>query len=138
MQVRLTQLLEQTLLSAGDSPQTLINLFTDWKSGPEDGSYHFGKDAFNRDSRLLRHVHMIPVGVPGDLAKWDAAWGRESKRTSDRFLFYADGGRPYGFLLIFIVNDPGAHGFLDDRANKALLGKFEQIADDFVHFGTVP
>lgn len=128
--------LETYLVDSLVDPKIFINDFLDWKSGDEDDSYYFAKDAFNLHSEHVRHVHMVPLFEQNSIEKWDANWRKFRKRTSDRYLFYVDGGH-FGYLLLYIVNDPGAHTFLSDPsdAERELLREFERIADNFVHFG---
>lgn len=138
VQVRLTEALRTQLLADGLDPDILIKRFSDWKGGDEYGSYLFGKDGLGLKSKVLRHVHMVPLHDAEALAKWDQAWRRKppGRKTSDRYLFYCDGGKSYGFLLIYIVGDPGAHEvFLSTEA--ALIGSFEKCAEEFVNSGKI-
>lgn len=120
----------------------LIAAFSDWKVnqakfGPGDEraeAYEFAKDAFNRGSKVCRHVHMVPIGDDGSLIEWNENWENYRKRTSDRILFYANGDS-YGYLLIQIVDDPGGHGVFSD---KGLLAYLEAVADAFVFHGKLP
>ena len=139
MRVQLLPALAEQLLNSGHAPQTLVEAFSDWKAAGEDDHYLFARDALNRGSKWLRHVHIVPLNNVEALEHWDAAWSRYRKRTSDRYLFYVDGGSLYGFLLLHIVDDPGAHRFLSTptKAEQQLLNVFEHIADKFVHYGTI-
>jgi len=81
---------------------------------------------------------MVPLFVESDLAKWDRAWQlHQARRTSDRYLFYADGGAHKGFLLIDILNDPGAHDIWKP-AYRQMLNAWEGIAEQFIFFGIAP
>lgn len=139
VQVRLTEALKTQLLAEKLDPNVLTQRFSDWKSGDEYSSYLFGKDGLGLNTIVLRHVHMIPLHDPNALSKWDIAWKRTppGRKTSDRYLFYCDGGTGYGFLLIYIVGDPGGHDVLSAPGSKPLINKFEACADQFVHFGTI-
>ena len=137
MDVRLTGNLESSLnANDGLTPQALISYFAEWKQSPATEDYFFGKDAFNRGSSVLRHVHLPPKSSADEIARWQTCWRRRRNRTSDRHLFYVDRGLGR-YLLIFIVDDPGAHEFLANPTSeqKALLTEFERIANDFYYFG---
>jgi Toxin YafO, type II toxin-antitoxin system len=137
MDVRLSGILESSLnANDGLTPQALINYFTEWKQSPATEDYYFGKDAFNRGSSVLRHVHLPPKSSSDGIAVWQTCWRRQRNRTSDRHLFYVDRGLGR-YLLIFIFDDPGAHEFLANPTNeqKALLTELERIANDFYYFG---
>ncbi len=130
--------LQEAFSAENINAQHFIDRFVQWKHSGEDESYFFGKDALNLHSCMVRHVHMVPISTPNALAAWDTNWQRRRKRVSDRFLFYVDGGR-HGYLLLYIVNDPGAHEFLSskDSANQAVQRVIQVMADEFYHFGTV-
>jgi Toxin YafO, type II toxin-antitoxin system len=139
MDVRLTGILESSLnRHDGLTPQALINYFSEWKQSPTTEDYYFGKDAFNRGSKVLRHVHLPPKSSSDGIARWQTCWRQQRNRTSDRHLFYVDRGLDR-YLLIFIVDDPGAHELLAHPTpeQKALLTEFERIASEFYYFGKV-
>lgn len=140
LKAQLSPRLHRELLSIGLAvPQVFVARFLEWKSGDEDSSYYFGKDAFNRNSKWLRHVHMVPIASPDALEQWDKNWQRSRARKSDRYLFYSDGGS-FGYLLLGVVNDPGAHQFLaePDSSDRLVLLEMEKQADAFYHFGKLP
>jgi len=68
---------------------------------------------------------------------WDEAWSRYGKRTSDRYLFYTYGGARLGWLLLDLIDDPGAHlvWTLEYRAYRHTL---EAWAEAFSDFGVLP
>lgn len=146
--VRVSPLLEGMLRDAGLDPSALMASFSDWQDlrqqaerrhgdpdHPDGDHYEFGKDAFNRGSRVGRHVHLVPIATPGDIEVWNRAWRRGGRRTSDRLLFYAAGGVAHGFLLLLIVDDPGGHAVF---AERDLMSRLEAWADAFVAFGRMP
>lgn len=134
-QVRIVSSLEARLIANGLDPNQLLQDFSSWKdSSDPDSCYIFGKDAFNMNSTRLRHVHMVPLFSNDDQEKWNLAWRRFSRRTSDRYLFYADGGVREGYLLIDILDDPGAHTIWSP-ANKQILSNWEEIAEKFIIYG---
>lgn len=135
--VKLTSDLTDQLLAENLDPIQLIIDFSDWKAGAEDDHFVFGRDGLGRGSKLLNHVHMVPLFVPEDWDEWQRCWENSWPRKSDRYLFYADGGLAYGYLLIAIINDPGAHKVWS-APFKAYRIALEQIADDFFYFGKVP
>lgn len=59
------------------------------------------------------------------------------RRTSDRYLLYAYGGHREGYLLISVIDDPGAHELWAPQ-NKARRQALEEIAEAFCVFGTIP
>ena len=133
--VRLTSQLDSQLQLAGNDPNDLIADFQDWKTGAPDNSYTFGEDLLGIGSSYLYHAHMVPVTVAADLTRWSKAWSQRKKRTSDRYLFYANGGMREGYLLIALIDDPGAHAIWQ---NQTALQDLEQVADDFCVYGLVP
>ncbi len=138
LKAQLSPWLTQAFAAEGLDAQRFMDRFLQWKQIGEDESYFFGKDALNLRSKLIRHVHMVPLASPQDLAKWDTNWQRGRKRASDRFLFYVDGAR-HGYLLLYIVNDPGAHDFLNSPSpdSQAVRKAMQTMADQFYHFGVV-
>ncbi len=140
LKAQLSPRLHRELLSFGiTAPQVFIERFLEWKDGGEDSSYFFGKDALNRSSKWLRHVHMVPIASPDTLEQWNNNWQKYRARRSDRYLFYSDGGS-FGYLLLGIVNDPGAHQFLSEpnQDDRLVLLAMEKQADAFFHFGKLP
>ena len=87
-------------------------------------------------TKVLYHVHMVPRNVPGAQQQWDQDWRRYGRRTSDRYLFYANSGSGRDYLLIDLVDDPGAHQVWD-AAYAEYRKELEKTADDFVYFGKV-
>jgi hypothetical protein len=106
----------------------------------------FGKDAPYRKPKVagdkdLMHVHLMPSVSKGDNDVWVKKWALSrpaSHRTSDHVLVYTedDSGN---FLLIAILDEPGAHAVADMRtpANQALMESFAAIAEAFRHHGAV-
>ena len=119
----------------GLTPQDLITDFQDWKSGHPDDHYLFGHDVRGIGSAYLLHAHMAPLTITADKVTWDAAWQKCRKRTSDRYVFYADGGSREGYLLVAVIDDPGAHAIWQ---NAVAVSDFEQVAEDFCVFGNTP
>ena len=112
---------------------TLITDFSEWKSGDEFEHPIFCHDQVENG---LHHVHMVPLNKIEDLKKWDAQMVKKHtrhKRRSDRYLLFADGGR-FGYLLIQILDDPGAHALWK---NKAALKNYLTVADNFIFNGSV-
>lgn len=116
---------------------TLAQEFAAWKAGGEDDHYDFGKDGLGINSKVLCHVHMVPKNVRGAQDAWDKAWARYGRRTSDRYLFYAYGGPRLGWLLLDVIDDPGAHKVWEDEQRDYRL-QLEAWAQAFVDFGKVP
>ncbi|WNO03979.1 hypothetical protein [Rhodoferax mekongensis] len=137
VKVAITNALRGQMQAWGLDPAELIEDFTTWKSGPEDDHFTFGSNALGRGSKLLHHVHMVPLFVPEAYDQWLVNWENYRPRTSDRYLFYVDGGLAYGYLLIAIINDPGAHAVWQPQYAQ-YRKDLESIADDFFHFGIIP
>lgn len=102
----------------------------------------FGRDVANIGSQYVRHAHMIPINDANNLALWkkihakNQKYNRHQHQLSDRYLIYANGGR-YGYLIMDIINDPGAHQIWASRF-KAVRDRWEEIASDFVCLGKLP
>lgn len=137
--VHLTGALRETLAAVGLDARVLADQFQQWKDGQALGREHyaFGRDAAGLGNPRLRHVHLVPLFVPQDEQRWRLAWRRGSERKSDRYLFYADGTPAHGYLLIAVINDPGAHAIWQPK-HRAFIRLIERIADDFHHHGTLP
>lgn len=135
--VRIASELAAEIQADGLDPQDLISDFQDWKAGQPDDSYIFGWDVLGIGSTYLYHAHMVPLNVKADLVTWDNAWSLRGRRTSDRYLFYADGGAREGFLLVAVIDDPGAH-LIWQAAYKSMRDELEHIAEQFCVYGIVP
>lgn len=85
---------------------------------------------------------MIPMNNAGNLASWKKIYAKNKKynsyqpQLSDRYLIYADGGR-HGYLIIDLINDPGAHQIWNARF-KGIREHWEEVASDFVCLGKLP
>lgn len=79
-----------------DANHLLIEAFQTWKSGGEYGHYLFGKYAayaaasVDGTPYLLRHVHLAPLSDQEQLKRWNGAWLRRSRKTSDKVLVYVE------------------------------------------------
>lgn len=136
VKVAVAPALQEKLLSQGLDPQVLLEDFKLWKSGDdEDDSYIFARDGLNRNSKYLAHAHMLPT-LEDALNSWNFAWTKHRKRTSDRYLFYVDGGLVYGYLLLDIVDDPGAHNVWKNEPSK--MAALERAAEQFFLSGLIP
>jgi hypothetical protein len=120
----------------------LIEDFREWKQpGPSgwDDHWAFGKDANNRGSTCLFHVHMIPANNSSEEEKWLSNYEADPPRSrkSDRLLFYAYGGNRIGYLLMELVDDPGGHDvFTDKRRPTRVI--WEGIARTWADLGKKP
>lgn len=145
MKVRMTADLRWRLQKIGHDPDLYIQEFSSWQSlgGGEDDHFWFGKDgAYDQprgslNERVLRHVHLTPEEGSPESEKWDRAWERHSRRTSDTVLVYADGGR-HGFLLIAINWAPEGHSIAEMKTmeTRHLMEGFAAIAERFIFSGT--
>jgi hypothetical protein len=135
--VHVASALREKLDIIAGAADALAAEFALWKSGGEDDHYDFGKDGLDLRSKVLYHVHLVPKNVPEAQDAWDKAWERYGKRTSDRYLFYAYGGQRLGWLLLDVIDDPGAHEVWED-AFREYRQQLEAWAQDFTDFGTLP
>ena len=123
--------------------EEFVSDFESWKKGDEYGSYIFGKDSayikpqVSGASNALKHVHLVPAERTEARRKWDQQWRRKGRKTSDRVLVYAE-DPTYGYLLIFILDEPTAHRVAQMRieAHKTAMYRFRDIATNFVTYGT--
>jgi hypothetical protein len=136
LKVTITSELTEKLSASGLDSQQLASDFANWQANPlGEYSYYFGKDALNRGSSVLRHVHMIPLNDEAAIEKWNYLYDRERQCTSDRYLFYVNGEK-YGHLLIAIIDDPNGHNVWEPTPeNRKMLRAWELIASDFLYFG---
>lgn len=135
--IQITEQLRQQLITSGLSPQLLVQRFRDWKLGHPDHSYFFARESLPAKGYYLCHAHMVPINTPHELTLWNLHWRLHRRRTSDRYVLYAQGGQAHGILLIAIINDPGAHD-LWAASSKEKLAVFEHIAEQFCIFGQLP
>ena len=147
MAVEITHALREALEADGLDPAELIEEFRSWKAlGPsgEDDCYLFGKDAAYVRPKAgdlpysLRHVHLVPLTDADQLGRWDKAWERYSRRTSDRHLVYVD-DKKGNFLLIYILPDGDAHRIAEMRTpeDKETMEGFAHTAAAFLDDGSV-
>jgi len=136
LKVKLTSELTEKLTDSGLAPHQLASDFGIWHADPTGPyAYYFGKDALNRGSSVLRHVHMIPHKDEKAVEKWDYLYDNDRQCTSDRYLFYVDGEK-YGHLLIAIIDNPKGHKIWEPTpSNRKMLAAWESIASDFLYFG---
>lgn len=106
------------------------------KQGAPYDHYWFGRDV--KGAFGLCHVHLVPNNQLAKRAERDKCWenGWDSRRTSDRYVLYAEGGI-YGYLIIALFEDPGTHQ-LWTPARRADLRRFEEIADNFICLTQIP
>jgi len=150
------------LLTVAERAQFLAD-FKYWKGTPNNGKQTtvFGRNVLNHNSKYLTHVHMVPLAPvaqpvvppvapatppappppPSPLQQWQTVYNNNQKhnanqdQTSNRYLFYTYDKR-HGFLLIMMIND-NAHDIWNPKY-QSVLQNWEEIAEDFVCFGTVP
>lgn len=140
----------KTLASDFQTQSLDLNLFIEkfkiWKesgTNGEDGSYLFGKDGsyvtplVDGKKYQLQHVHLTPIINLQNKIKWDIAWQRGSRRTSDRVLVYAKDKDKY--LLIAILPEPTAHQIakMATPVDKDLMESFALIAAQFIFDGQI-
>lgn len=133
MKISCTQLLTDYAQENHLDLDRFIQLFEQWKIQGEDESYFFGKDSYFVVPSNLKHVHLVPILNQNSLSQWNKNWERGSRRTSDRFLIYAEDNTRY--LLIAILPEPTAHAFvkMETAQSKKLMSLFSQAADDFIY-----
>lgn len=146
MATRITKALQAKLDSAfgAGSAQVFCAEFSEWRRVGKhvlfgrDGPYRKPK---LRDDGALMHVHLIPSLQKWEADRWMRLWkqGRPaSQRTSDQALVYAENNAG-DYLLIAILDEPGAHAVSDMRTpeNKAVMEGFAAVADAFRYDGSV-
>lgn len=123
-----------TLASRGLDPESLRKAFSDYKQGDESAHKLFCHDVGSDPGCYLRHVHFIPTDSDSqkDWLEMFKDRHKRKRRTSDRYVLYASDAS-YGFLLIDILDDPGAHNLWKQRRTK--LAGYEKVASEFCTFG---
>jgi hypothetical protein len=144
MQVKMTQVLRKSLESQGLNADKLLEDFATWRAGDEFGHPFFGKDSaygspkVDGQKNVLRHVHLVPLNDLDSLEKWKKDDSRGSRKKSDRVLVYvSDGTKKH--LLIFILDDPGAHAIADmqNQADRETMLGFAEVAAEFLDTGEI-
>lgn len=140
----------EKLHGVDDADQALadfVQKFSLWKASFPRGEfahYLFGRDTCytrppaDRVDGEFWHVHLVPLGEPDSLARWNTAWERGlrrrtgSTRKSNRALVYATKkvGTQRHYLLIFILNSK-AHEIarMQTDEHRILMGKLALIAN---------
>ncbi len=147
MATQLTNALRALIVGLREDPDNFAAEFDHWKSLGERGEYSnilFGKDGaystpvVNGAANILRHVHLVPLLDVKKLAQWNRHHQRRSRKTSDRALVYASDAR-HGNLLIYILDEPDAHGIARMRTHKhrAAMLRFAAIAERFILAGEI-
>ena len=134
-------------MALGESPVEYAKYFAEWKAlGPagECSDWFFGKDGFYkkplRNRKMVpRHVHLPPKSGTEDARKWDRRAKNGDPKESNSALVYAE-DRTHGYLLMFVALDPHGHKFADLQTSDSveLMGEFCDMAEAFIHDGTVP
>lgn len=134
-----TPMLAESLGNDQAKINQLVSDFKAWKlkGGGDDDHKIFARDGGNRDEPAVRHVHLMPTSNRKERIKWINAYQNYSKRTSDIYLIYADGTPTYGYLLIDVLHDPGAHGIWKS-SYKSTRSIWQVMADEFKFNGNVP
>ena len=161
--VQLTEVFFAALKADGADPDSLAEAFAEWRQGwPkfENSDYYFGKDGYYRTpvrnrKMVVHHVHMPPENpdawpaeapalsaekrakIRAEIQQWDKMWDLKRAgrfRTSSRVLVYVDGGR-HGYLLLHLAREPDGHDETTD--NKRLMNVMADVADAFIHDGTI-
>jgi len=117
----------------------LVDAFKWWKesTGREFQSPIFGKDAALFSPKVggrayaLRHCHLVPLNDANALKAWARSHRFGSRKVSDRVLIYVQ--QDDDFLLIDIVDDPGAHALMrmTDKQGKSFMLKCAEEAEAF-------
>lgn len=139
--------LRALMLAQNEDPDNFAAEFDHWKSLGDSGEYAsflFGKDGaysapkVNGAPNALRHVHLVPLSDAGQLTRWNQAFRRRSRKTSDRALVYVSD--PYcGNLLIYILDEPDAHEVarMGTPKHRTAMLQFAAIAEHFIQTGEV-
>lgn len=157
--VQLTKVFRAALEAEDSDPDILAEAFSKWKQDwPKfrDAEYYFGKDGYYRTPMrngkpVVMHVHMPPetpdprlvpslakqAKILAEIQKWDEKCEQRRHahyRTSSRVLVYVDGGR-HGYLLLHLAREPDGHD--ETTANKRLMNEMADVAEAFIHNGTI-
>lgn len=137
MNVKITQLLADFAQENKILLDDFLEQFKLWKAEGADSHYLFGKDGYFVFPKQLKHVHLVPLLDTESLANWNKNWRYRSRRTSDRFLIYAQDSNRY--LLIAILPEPVAHTFvkMDTPESKQAMEIFAKAAEDFIYYDIV-
>jgi len=144
--VQVTKLLRQVLDAEGADPDHFAEQFAKWKRGwpaLEFSNFYFGKDGdytrpVRNGQRVLRHVHLPPAQGSPAFQAWALRARRESRKTSDAILVYAQ-DPSHGYLLLFIAREPHGHS-LGDMGTPDIVKLMNGLADaaeQFIFTGNV-
>lgn len=145
MTVNITKALRTALQADNLDEKILLKSFQRWKNSRDEyGSYLFGKEGaymipkIDGKSYRLRHVHLPPLSIPGQLEVWNKQWQRRGRKTSDRVLVYVENGRG-DYLLIFILPEPMAHEIakMQTPAHRQIMESFASVAAKFLETGQI-
>ena len=83
----------------------------------------------------------MPLSDQEQLKRWNTAWLRRSRKTSDRVLVYVEriaGNQAY-HLLIYVLPEPEAHTIatMKTREHRELMEGFANVAAAFLDSGDV-
>ena len=144
MEVFITTHLSDYLLKQNKDPRVIANNFHDWKMKGSPGEYDdpfFGKDGAYRNPLVngdyaLMHVHIQPQNLHARI-KWFKAHQNRSVKTSDHVLVYTQNKHKTKFLLISILEEPGAHAIAEMKtaADREIMELFASVAEDFINYG---
>jgi hypothetical protein len=138
--VKITSALQKSLEDDGFDVADYLQYFAKWKADWPANEYSdpfFGKDGeYDRPlrggKRILRHVHLPPEADENQVERWEKLADRNSRKTSDTALIYAE-DRAYGYLLIAILKEPRGHDVPEMETPKA-IELMEWCADIADHF----
>jgi hypothetical protein len=117
-----------------DTIEDIREEFSNYTSGDRLNHPWFCHDVGADPGEYLCHVHLIPTDPENErqwLADFEHSY-RYKNRTSDRYVLYACDPR-HGYLIIDILDDPGAHDVWKARYTK--LPNYELAATDFCTYG---
>ncbi len=146
MATYLTGPLRAQLEAVGGDPDGFAHAFDEWKAsfpGSEFSRYLFGKDGAYHSPPvagkpyLLRHVHLAPLADKDALRQWETDFRRQRRKQSDRALIYTSDRTRH--LLIYILDDPGAHAIAQMRTpeHAKLMRQFAAVAAEFIATGKI-
>lgn len=138
--VQITSVLRKSLEADGFDVADYLRYFANWKAdwpAQEFSDPFFGKDGdykrpLRSGKRVLRHVHLPPEADAKEVAHWDKLADRNSRKTSNTSLVYAEDAM-YGYLLIAILKEPTGHDVSQMKTTESaeLMEWFADIADHF-------
>ena len=139
MKVSVSSLIKREFANL-DRLNTFIEQFSNWKTSSDEYNFYlFGKDSEFIFPKIVegkfKHVHIMPLDNV-ELQKWDKKWKYKSRKTSNRFLIYAQ-NQIGDYLLIAILENGHNVIKMQNEKDKLLMSGYAKIADNFCSNGEI-